>query len=82
MFANDYLYIMREKDKIVLIILVCVDNIVVATLGSMYIVSFKTALSNNFDITNPRKLKFMLGILVTYDCTNCLIFLSQSVYIY
>jgi len=61
---------MREKDKIVLIILVYVDDIVVTVLGSMYIVSLKTALSKNFDITNPRKLKFMLGILVTYDCTN------------
>ena len=71
-----------EKDKIVLIILVCIDDIVVATLGSMYIVSFKTVLSNNFDITNSGKLKFMLGILVTYNCTNWLIFLSQSVYIY
>jgi len=70
MFANDYLYIMREKDKIVLIIPVCIDDIVVATLGSIYIVSFKTVLSNNFDITNPGKLKFMLGILVTYDYTN------------
>jgi len=70
MFANDYLYIMREKGKIVLIILVYVDDIVVATLGSIYIVSFKTVLSNNFDITNLGKLKFMSGILVTYDCTN------------
>ena len=70
MFANDYLYIMREKDKIVLIIPVCIDDIVVATLGSIYIVSFKTVLSNNFDITNPGKLKFMLGILVTYNYTN------------
>ena len=61
---------MREKGKIVLIILVYVDDIVVATLGSIYIVSFKTVLSNNFDITNLGKLKFMSGILVTYDCTN------------
>ena len=54
----------------------------VAALKSIYIISFKIVLHNNFDITNFGKLKFMLGILVTYNCTNQLIFLSQSTYIY
>ena len=39
-------------------------------------------LHNDFDITDLGELKFMLGILVTCDHTNWLIFLSQSVYIY
>ena len=55
---------------------------VVAAPESMHIVSFKIVLSNNFDITDLRKLKFILGIFVTCDHTNQLIFLSQSTYIY
>jgi len=55
---------------------------VVATPESMYIISFKTGLSNNFDITDLGELKFILGILVTHNYTNWLIFLSQSAYIY
>ena len=37
---------------------------------NIYITSFKMALHNDFDITDLRELKFMLGILVTHDHTN------------
>ena len=39
-------------------------------------------LYNDFDITDLGELKFILGILITYDYTNWLIFLNQSAYIY
>ena len=54
----------------------------VAALRNMHITSFKIVLYNDFDITDLGELKFILGILVTYDYTNWLIFLNQSAYIY
>ena len=69
-FANNYLYTKKKKGKIVLIILVYVNNMVVAALESIHIVSFKMAFSNDFDITNLEKLKFMLEIFVTHNYTN------------
>ena len=54
----------------------------VAAPGNIHITSFKMALCNDFNITNLGELKFMLGILVTHDCSNWLIFLSQSTYIH
>ena len=55
---------------------------VIAAPGNIHITSFKMALCNDFDITNLGELKFMLGILVTHDHSNQLIFLSQSAYIH
>jgi len=46
-----------------------------------YIVSFKELLGNDFEITDLGKLKFMLGILITQDQHNRLIYLNQSAYI-
>ena len=63
-------YIKKKKGKIVLIILVYVNNIAVVTLENIHIISFKMALYNNFNITNLRELKFMLEILVTCDYIN------------
>ena len=81
-FADDCLYIKKKKSKIVLIILVYIDNIVVTALESMHIVYFKIVLGKNFNITSLGELKFMLGIFVIYNYTNQLIVLSQSTYIY
>ena len=81
-FADDCLYIKKKKGKIVLIILVYVDDMAIAALGNMHIISFKMALHNDFDITDLEELKFMLGIFVTHNHANRLIFLSQSTYIY
>ena len=69
-FANDCLYNKKEKGKIVLITLVYVNDMAIAASGNMLIISFKIALYNDFDITDLRELKFMLGILVTCDHTN------------
>jgi len=42
----------------------------VAASRNIHITSFKIVLCNDFDITDLGELKFMLEILVTYDCTN------------
>jgi len=64
-FANDCLYIKKEKEKIVLLVLVYVDDMAVSGPNGYYIVSFKELLGNDFEITDLGKLKFMLGILIT-----------------
>ena len=69
-FADNCLYIKKKKDKIVLIILVYINDMAVAAPRNIYITSFKMALCNDFDITDFGELKFMLEIHVTYDCTN------------
>jgi len=80
-FADDCLYIRKEDGKIILIVLVYVDDMAVAGPNGIHIVSFKSALAEDFDITDLGELKFMLGILVTRDCQKRLIYLSQSTYI-
>ena len=54
----------------------------VAGPDSYQIISFKNALSKDFEITDLGKLKFILGILITCDHANQLIYLNQSAYIH
>jgi len=81
LFADDCLYIKKEKEKIVLLVLVYVDDMVVSGPNGYYIVLFKELLGNDFEITDLGELKFMLGILITRDRYNRLIYLNQSAYI-
>jgi len=64
-FADDCLYIKKEKGKIVLLVLVYINDMAVSGPNGHYIASFKELLDNDFKITDLGKLKFMLGILVT-----------------
>jgi len=55
-----------------------IDNIAVSGLGNYWILSFKIALGKDIEIIDLSKLKFMLGILVTYDLARYLICLNQT----
>ena len=81
LFADDYLYIKQNGSKIILV-LIYVNDMTVGNLNSYHIISSKTLLDKNFKLTDLGKLKYMLDILLTWSYTNCLIYLSQSVYIY
>ena len=61
--------------------LIYVDDIAVSGLNSHYIILFKELLDNDFKITDLGKLKFMLGILITWDQCNQFIYLNQLAYI-
>ena len=61
--------------------LVYIDDMAVSGPNGHYIVLFKELLGNDFEITDLGKLKFMLGILITQDRHNRLIYLNQSAYI-
>jgi len=80
-FVDDCLYIKRREGRIVLLILVYVDDMAVAGPDGCYIVSFKSFLGNDFKITDLGKLKHMLGVLVTRDHLRYLIYLNQTAYI-
>jgi len=79
--ANDCLYVLWEHGKIVLMVLIYVDDMAVAGKGIPGIVLFKQNLSKDFEITDLGELRFILGILVTRDRSKYLIFLNQSAYI-
>jgi len=66
-FADDYLYIKWHEGKIVLLILVYVDDMAIAGPGIFYIMSFKSFLNKDFKITDLGNLNHMLGVLVTRD---------------
>ena len=63
--ANNCLYVLWEYNKIVLIVLIYVDNMTIAEKEIPGIALFKQNLSKDFEITNLGKLKFILDILVT-----------------
>ena len=75
-FVDNCLYIKQHEGKIVLLILVYIDNMAVAGPGIFYITSFKSFLNKNFEITDLGDLSHMLGVLVTRDHRNCLIYLN------
>jgi len=80
-FADDCLYIKRHEGNITLLILVYVDDIAITGPDGCHIISFKSFLGEDFEITNLGKLKHMLGVLVTRDRSRRLIYLNQSAYI-
>ena len=53
----------------------------VAGPGIFYIMSFKSFLNKNSEITDLGNLSYILGVLVTRDCRNCLIYLNQATFI-
>ena len=62
-------------------VLIYVDDIAVAGKGIPEIVLFKQNLSKDFEITDLGEIKFILGIQITRDRSNRLLFLNQSAYI-
>ena len=63
--ANNCLYVLWEYNKIVLIVLIYVDNMTIAEKEIPGTALFKQNLSKDFEITDLGKLKFILDILVT-----------------
>jgi len=81
LFADDYLYIKQNGNKIILA-LVYVNDMAVSNLNSYHIISSKILLDKDFELTDLGKLRYVLDILITWSYTNCIIYLSQSVYIH
>jgi len=79
--ADNCLYVLWEHNKIILMVLIYVDDIAITRKGIPGIVLFKQNLSKDFEIIDLDELKFILGTLVTRDCPNHLIHLNQSAYI-
>ncbi len=69
-------YIKKENRRIAFIILIYVNNIVIASLQGLKIISFKNALNKNFEITDHGELKYMFGIIITQNHANQLTYLK------
>lgn len=63
--SDDCLYILWKDERIILMVLVYVDNIMAARPNIGEIILFKKNLDNNFEITDLGDIKYILGILVT-----------------
>ena len=63
--ADDCLYVLWKHNKIILMVLIYVDDMAIAGKGIPGVVLFKQNLSKDFKITDLGELKFILGILVT-----------------
>ena len=79
--ANDCLYILWEHGKIILMVLIYVDDMAIAGKEIPEIILFKQNLSKDFEITDLGEMKFILGIQITRDHFNHLLYLNQSAYI-
>ena len=74
--VDDLLYFLWEEDILTLIIVIWVDNIIISGYKLEFIVHFKLQFGEYFELTNLDKLRYVLGILVEHDHTNCLIYIS------
>ena len=79
--ANNSLYFLQEKNTFTLIIVIWVDNIIISSHKLESIVYFKSQFGEYFELTDLGGLKYMLSILVEYNHTNCLIYISQESYL-
>ena len=79
--SDDCIYVLRSGGKIILYILVYVDDIIIAGKDIEEIISFKNKISEDFDVTDLGKIHFILGIQVVRDCSDQYIYLNQSAYI-
>ena len=71
-FADDCLYIKHHKSQIVFY----VDNMAIAGPDGIHLVSLKSFLSKDFEITDLGELKHILGVLISRDCPRRLIYLN------
>ena len=63
LFADDYLYIKQNGN--IILVLVYVNDMIVSNLNSYHIISSKTLLDKDFELTDLGKLKYVLDILIT-----------------
>ena len=63
--ADNCLYVLWEHGKIILMVLIYVDDMAIVGKGISRIVLFKQNLLKDFEIMDLGELKFILGIFVT-----------------
>lgn len=80
-FADECLWILREGDTIVLIVIVYVDDMGLAGPKLAEIAKFKRFLGSRVDITDSGDLQLIVGIRITRDRPARTIYLDQTAYI-
>jgi hypothetical protein len=79
--ADKCLYVLREKSKVVLLVLIYVDNAAAASKDICQIQWFKSSLGSFFPIKDLGELRYILGIQVTRNRQARTITLNQTAYI-
>jgi len=79
--VDDCLYILREEGIVVLLVLAHIDNMAVVGKELAHVEKYKADLMKHVDITDLRKLHYILGIQVKQDHTAQTITLNQTAYI-
>ena len=69
-------YIKKENRRIAFIVLVYINNMVIAGLQGLKMISFKNALNKDFEITDLGELKYMFSTMVTQNYANQIIYLN------
>ncbi len=78
--ADDCLFILRREGKVVLLVLVYVDDMAITGPNLLMIEKFKADISEKFEITDLGELKYILGIQVTRNREAGTISLNQTAY--
>jgi hypothetical protein len=79
--ADECLYVLHEKGKVVLLVLIYVDDAAAASKDICWIEWFKHSLQDFFPIKDLGELRHILGIRVTRNCQARTITLDQTAYI-
>jgi len=65
--ANNYFYVLWKHGKIILMVLIYINDMAITEKEISGIVLFKQNLSKDFKITDLGEMKFILGIQITQD---------------
>jgi len=79
--ADPCVYIYRSSEESVLVILLWVDDLIIAGSDMRTITTFKKAISNRFKMKDLGELKWILGMQVTRDRAKGVIEITQQAYI-
>jgi hypothetical protein len=79
--ADPCVYVMRFENGDILIVVLYVDDLIIAGNNRMVVDHFKAAIGERFKMKDLGKLRFMLGMEIKRDRVNGIIEVSQSAYI-
>ena len=79
--VDNSLYFLWEEGTFTLIIVIWVNDMIISSYKLGSIIHFKLQFGEYFELTDLDELRYMLGILVEYNHTNHLIYISQKSYL-
>lgn len=65
--ANNCLYILCEKGQIMIIVIIYVDDMLIASASTAQIISFKKDINRHFKIMDLDEIYYVLGLQIKQD---------------